>query len=103
MKVPAFEWENSIKVELNEIKRVSKSYLVASCDDFNEKNASCNASSAISVNVYEQHNRYHYHVRMNCDMPDEEVRCFSSSKECNPQVVARYILAAMDGRYDAED
>lgn len=99
MKVPAFEWENSVKIEVSEIKNVCKTVLVFSCNN-QERVFDGQTGTPVSVYVYEQRNRYHYLARVGVD---EEYFCYSTEKRCNQSVVAGYIASILDGTYDAED
>ena len=90
MKVKAYKFENSVKVELTEISRVKKGYLVTGVSNYNEANSSFGYYSYVNVKVYEPGNRYHYEVSI-IDKEHNIIShkyAYSSSKECNPQVVA---------------
>ena len=99
MKVPAFEWDNSVKIEVAEIKNVRKTALVFSCNNqarvFNGQ-----TETPVSVYVYEQRNRYHYLAKVGAD---EDYFCYSTEKRCDQSVVAGYIASILDGTYTAED
>lgn len=99
MKVPAFEWENSVKIEVSEIKNVRKTALVGGSDN-QERIWKDLTKTPVDVWVYEQRNRYHYIAKVGAD---EDCFCYSTEKRCNPSVVARYIASILDGTYDAED
>ena len=90
MKVKAYKWENSVDVELTEISRVKKGFLVTVANNYNEANSSFGYYSYVKVNVYEPGSRYHYEVSI-IDKEHDIVSykyAYSSSKRCNPQVVA---------------
>lgn len=94
MKVKAYKFENSVEVELTEISRVKKGYLVTGASNYNEANSSFGYYSYVNVKVYEPGSRYHYEVSI-IDKEHNIVSykyAYSSSKECNPQVVARELI-----------
>lgn len=94
MNINAYEWENSVKIELKEIKSVSKGYLLTGASNYNEANQPFSNITPVSVSVYETRSRYHYEVKFKNKMTEEMTRvvCLSSSKECNPSVVARELM-----------
>lgn len=94
MKVKAYKFENSVEVELTEISHVKKGYLVTSASNYNEANSSFGYYSYVNVKVYEPGSRYHYEVSI-IDKEHNIVSdkySFSSSKKCNPQVVAHELI-----------
>ena len=88
MNVNAYEWENSVQVELTEIKNVSRGYLLTGSSNYNSN------MTPVTVSVYETRSRYHYEVKFKDRMTDEITRviCLSSSKDCNPSIVARQLV-----------
>jgi hypothetical protein len=89
MKVKAYEWENSVEVELTEIPDVSNGFLVYSKNNRKDEYM----PTYVSVKVYYP-NDYHYEVCI-IDWETDEVKerhCFSSGKECRPEVVARELV-----------
>jgi hypothetical protein len=94
MKVKAYKWENSAEVELTEISRVKKGYLVTGLSNWNEANVPFSSLTLVRVNVYEPGSRYHYEVSI-IDKEHNTVSykyAFSSHKRCNPQVVAYELI-----------
>lgn len=90
MNIKAYRFENSVEVELTEISRIKKGYLVTSSSNFEERNSSPGYYSYVNVEVYEPGNRYHYEVSI-IDKEHGTVSSkyfYSSSKNCDPQVVA---------------
>lgn len=90
MKVKAYKWENSAEVELTEISRVKKGYLVTGANNYNEADMPFSSLTHVRVKVYEPGSRYHYEVSI-IDKEHNTVSykyAFSSHKRCNPQVVA---------------
>jgi hypothetical protein len=94
MKVKAYKWENSVEVELTEISRVKKGNLATGLSNWNEANVPFSSLTIVNVKVYEPGSRYHYEVSI-IDREHNIVSykyAYSSSKECNPQVVARELI-----------
>jgi len=94
MKVKAYKWENSVEVELTEISRVKKGYLVTGANNYNEADMPFSSLTLVRVNVYEPGSRYHYEVSI-IDKEHNTVSykyAFSSHKRCNPQVVAYELI-----------
>ena len=91
MTVRAYNWENSTSIDLQEIKSVNKYYQCAAADNRD----TARYYGLVVVRVYEIRTRYHYEVRF-LDVEHEKLDravCFSSSKKCDPQVVARQLVA----------
>lgn len=104
MKVPAFEWENSVKIEVSEIKNVCKTALVVGFNN-QERIWEDLTQTPVSVSVYEQRNRYHYLVKVGVlgDIYHYDTHCYSTEKRCNPSVVAGYIAGIFDNTSTLED
>lgn len=104
MKVPAFKWDNSVKIEVSEIKNVRKTPLVGGFNN-QERIWEDLTQTPVSVSVYEQSNRYHYLVKVGVlgNIYHYDTYCYSTEKRCDPSVVAGYIAGVFDDTYDAED
>ena len=90
MTVKAYKWENSTGIDLQEIKSVNKYYQCAVADNRD----TARYYGLVVVRVYETRTRYHYEVRF-LDVEHEKldrIVCFSSTKQCDPQVVARQLV-----------
>lgn len=90
MKVKAYKFENSCKVELTAISRVKRGPLVDWENNYFETLTSGCYYSYVRVNVYEHISRYHFEV---CILDKERNfisrrYAYSSSKECDMRVVA---------------
>lgn len=104
IEVPAFEWDNSVKIEVSEIKDVRKTALVGGYNN-QEKIWEGLTKTPVSVSIYEQRNRYHYLVKVGVqqNLYQYDTYCYSTEKRCNKNIVARYIASVLDGTYDAEE
>ena len=90
MTVKAYNWENSTSIDLQEIKSANKFYQCAVADNRD----TARYYGLVVVRVYETRTRYHYEVRF-LDVEHEKLDrtvCFSSAKQCDPQVVARQLV-----------
>lgn len=94
MKVKAYEWENSVEVELKEIRNVEKGYLLTGASNRNVADIPYSGLNIVRVKVYYPNKRYHYEVSIIDKRTDEvkERHCFSSSNLCRPEVVARELV-----------
>lgn len=91
MTVRAYRWKYSTTIDLKQIKSVNKHYQCAAADDSDTGHY----YGHVVVRVYETRTRYHYEVRF-LDVEHEKLDrtvCFSSAKQCDPQVVARQLVA----------
>jgi len=94
MKVKAYEWENSVEVELKEIRNVVKGFLLTGANNWNDATVPNSGLNIVQVNVYYPKKHYHYEVCIINKRTEEvaERHCFSSSNECRPEVVARELV-----------
>ena len=99
MKVKAYEWENSVEVEVKEISDsdLETGFLWWSTSNWNDVGVARHngkwIQDYVSVKVYYP-NDYHYEVSI-IDYETDEVKerhCFSSGKGCRPEVVACELL-----------